>query len=43
MNIDAKSYSSDGEKEIAFAPVTSLTSMLGGKVNELRYAIAWHY
>jgi len=31
-NIDTKSHSSDGEKE--FAPMTNLTSMLGGKVNE---------
>lgn len=35
MNIDAKSHSSDGEKETAFAPVTNLTSMFGGKVVKL--------
>lgn len=32
-NIDTRSHSSDGEKEIAFAPMTNLTSMLGGKQN----------
>jgi len=42
MNIDAKSHSSDDEKEIAFAPMTGLTSMLGGKVNKFWYIIAWH-
>lgn len=32
INIDAKSHSSDGEKETAFAPMTNLTSMFGGKI-----------
>lgn len=34
VNIDAKSHSSDSEKEIAVSPVTNLTSMLGGKACE---------
>ncbi|XP_014477087.1 PREDICTED: serine/threonine-protein kinase 11-interacting protein isoform X2 [Dinoponera quadriceps] len=35
-NIDAKSHSSDGEKETAFAPVTNLTSMLGGLLQSIK-------
>ncbi|XP_018393306.1 PREDICTED: serine/threonine-protein kinase 11-interacting protein isoform X1 [Cyphomyrmex costatus] len=36
-NIDTKSHSSDGEKEIAFAPMTNLTSMLGGLLQSIKY------
>ncbi|XP_012234632.1 serine/threonine-protein kinase 11-interacting protein isoform X2 [Linepithema humile] len=36
MNIDAKSHSSDSEKEIAFSPVTNLTSMLGGLLQSIK-------
>ncbi|XP_018055081.1 PREDICTED: serine/threonine-protein kinase 11-interacting protein isoform X1 [Atta colombica] len=35
-NIDTKSHSSDGEKEIAFAPMTNLTSMLGGLLQSIK-------
>ncbi|XP_011152969.1 serine/threonine-protein kinase 11-interacting protein isoform X2 [Harpegnathos saltator] len=35
-NVDAKSHSSDGEKETAFAPVTNLTSMLGGLLQSIK-------
>ncbi|XP_071565929.1 serine/threonine-protein kinase 11-interacting protein isoform X1 [Temnothorax nylanderi] len=34
--IDTKSHSSDGEKENAFAPMTSLTSMLGGLLQSIK-------
>ncbi|XP_077279584.1 serine/threonine-protein kinase 11-interacting protein isoform X2 [Temnothorax americanus] len=34
--IDNKSHSSDGEKENAFAPMTSLTSMLGGLLQSIK-------
>ncbi|XP_032680725.1 serine/threonine-protein kinase 11-interacting protein isoform X2 [Odontomachus brunneus] len=35
-NVDAKSHSSDGEKETAFTPVTNLTSMLGGLLQSIK-------
>ncbi|XP_039312896.1 serine/threonine-protein kinase 11-interacting protein isoform X2 [Solenopsis invicta] len=35
-NIDAKSHSSDGEKETAFAPMTNLTSMLGDLLQSIK-------
>ncbi|KAL0117693.1 hypothetical protein PUN28_008833 [Cardiocondyla obscurior] len=35
-NTDAKSHSSDGEKDIAFTPMTSLTSMLGGLLQSIK-------
>ncbi|XP_011874487.1 PREDICTED: serine/threonine-protein kinase 11-interacting protein isoform X2 [Vollenhovia emeryi] len=35
-SIDIKSHSSEGEKEIAFAPMTSLTSMLGGLLQSIK-------
>ncbi|XP_028044894.1 serine/threonine-protein kinase 11-interacting protein isoform X2 [Monomorium pharaonis] len=35
-NIDTRSYSSDSEKETAFAPVTNLTSMLGGLLQSIK-------
>ncbi|XP_011705409.1 PREDICTED: serine/threonine-protein kinase 11-interacting protein isoform X2 [Wasmannia auropunctata] len=35
-NIDIKSHSSDSEKEMAFTPMTNLTSMLGGLLQSIK-------